>query len=176
MIPVRETRQDSGNAAAFRADSSQHRGGLPTGEGSSLPSPAAGGPAEKEAEEIVRLRLEIQTARSDLDRYIGELDLRRHEILDLKVQARKHPAIVVGIGLAILAAAGGAVALVRRARRREPLRKPRRARSGLASVRVPAPLLAARVARALARSALPLGMALAKGVLRRREGRRPRPA
>lgn len=82
---------------------------------------------ESPAVEVNRLRTEIDETRDELGVYVSELDRRRHEVMDLKLQVRKHPVVAlvavaaaVGIGLAL---AGAVVALVRAARgtrRRRP--------------------------------------------------------
>lgn len=80
--------------------------------------------------EIDRLRREIDVTRDELGTYLSELDRRRHEVLDLKLQARKHPAVVIGVGVVVVAVVGGVVAMVVRARRPETAgRKLRRALS-----------------------------------------------
>jgi hypothetical protein len=43
--------------------------------------------------EISQLRTEIDAARDQLGTYISELDRRRHEALDLKLQVKKHPGL-----------------------------------------------------------------------------------
>lgn len=71
---------------------------------------------EKAAEEIARMRREIDATRWQLERYIEEVDRRRREMTDVKLQARRHPALVVGLGIVVAAAVGGAVVRSRRAR------------------------------------------------------------
>jgi hypothetical protein len=65
---------------------------------------------------------EIVRRRGELGALVGELNLRRHELTDVKLQVRRHP---LGVAVAVLAAAAtaaGAVALAtRRARRRNTL-------------------------------------------------------
>lgn len=82
---------------------------------------------ESPAMEVNRLRTEIDETRDELGVFVSELDRRRHEVMDIKLQVRKHPvaalvavAAAVGIGLAL---AGAVVVLVRAAkgtRKRRP--------------------------------------------------------
>jgi hypothetical protein len=63
---------------------------------------------------------EIVGLRSELGDLLGELDRRRREMLDLRLQARRHAAPAALTALALAAAAAGAVAVsVRRGRRRQ---------------------------------------------------------
>ena len=74
-------------------------------------------------EEARRLEGEISALREDLGGLVAELDRRRHELMDVKLQLRRHArgAAVTGLGLA-----GGIALLVMlrvrraRARRRPP--------------------------------------------------------
>ena len=95
------------------------------------------GPAELERE-IVGLRSEM----GDL---VGELDRRRREVFDLRLQARRHPLALglVGLGAALLL--GGAVAVVvsRQRHRRRPGYRARQLRAALQRV-VEHPELVAR--------------------------------
>jgi hypothetical protein len=75
---------------------------------------------ESPAMEVNRLRTEIDDTRDELGVFVSELDRRRHEVMDIKLQVRKHPVVAlvavaaaVGIGLAL---AGAVVVLVRAAR------------------------------------------------------------
>jgi prefoldin subunit 5 len=45
-----------------------------------------------------RLESQIENLRSELDAMIGELDRRRHEALDIRLQLRRHGRLVVAIG------------------------------------------------------------------------------
>jgi hypothetical protein len=82
----------------------------------------AGGATEDPAHEADRLQHDIEAIRGNLGGLIGELDHRRHEVLDLRLQLRRH-AIPVAIGAAaLLGLIGGGIALhVVRKRRREAL-------------------------------------------------------
>jgi hypothetical protein len=54
---------------------------------------------------------EIESIRTRLDRSLAEMDRRRHELLDLKLQAHRHPAALWGAGGALLLLLGGGIAL-----------------------------------------------------------------
>jgi hypothetical protein len=65
---------------------------------------------------------EITTLRDELGDLVGELDRRRREAFDLRLQARRHPLAASAAGLALAALLGGSIALlVRGARRRRRL-------------------------------------------------------
>jgi hypothetical protein len=131
---------------------------------------------EERAREIVG---EIEDIRNQLDRSLSELDRRRHEATDLRLQIRRHPAIAAGVALGILAAASGVVALAVIARRRErPASKARSLRRALGrayenphELAQPEPGLAAKVLGAVATTVV---TALAKKYIDQL-WRRPRP-
>ena len=86
--------------------------------------------AEKEKEkesspqEVSALRNEIEVIRDDLGEYISELDRRRHDALDLKLQFRKHKELVLSMGVGLVAVVGGLIAWrVRAARHRSFLER-----------------------------------------------------
>lgn len=67
------------------------------------------------------LEAEIEHLRTRLDRSLSELDRRRHELMDVKLQLRRHPeALVVAGGLALLLFGGVAYAVHRSRKRNEP--------------------------------------------------------
>jgi hypothetical protein len=70
---------------------------------------------------------EIDDIRRSLDRDLSELDKRRHEATDWRLQLRRHP----GLGIGALALVGGLVAVSIAKRRREPPNR-RAQRIGLA--------------------------------------------
>jgi len=85
------------------------------------------GTAGVEERSLRAIEREIERLRMRLDRSLAELDRRRHELTDLKLQVRRHPAVVAGAGAAALLLIGGGIALaVWQARRREKL--PQKAR------------------------------------------------
>ena len=73
---------------------------------------------EKQPREIER---EIEHLRTRLDRSLAELDRRRHELLDVKLQMKKHPGIVLGAGGVVLLMRGGVAFAIVRARKRQEL-------------------------------------------------------
>ena len=78
---------------------------------------------ERPAKEIER---EIEDVRSRLDKSLAELDRRRHELLDVKLQVRKHPEVLWIAGGALALIAGGVILASRR--RDRPMAKARRLR------------------------------------------------
>jgi hypothetical protein len=78
-------------------------------------------------EHVSRVSGEIELLRSEIGNLVGELDRRRHELFDLRLQAKRHP---VGLAIAAAGAAlivGGLIALAVRSRReaRSPSRRAR---------------------------------------------------
>ena len=65
-----------------------------------------------------QLEGEIVRLREELGGLVGELDRRRHELLDVKLQLRRHPLAASLVALPLVAAAGGLVALGIRHHRR----------------------------------------------------------
>jgi hypothetical protein len=81
-----------------------------------------------------RLEGEITGLRGELGDLITELDRRRRELFDLRLQIHRHP-LAFGLAAAgLLLTAGGLVALAvhRRQRRRAPLARARRLRTAVA--------------------------------------------
>lgn len=72
------------------------------------------------------LEREIEHVRTRLDRSLAELDRRRHELTDVKLQLRRHPQVAIGAGVVLLALASGVVFAIWRAHKGEEL--PGRAR------------------------------------------------
>jgi hypothetical protein len=77
-------------------------------------------------ETALELGEEIVAVRQDLDMLLAEADRRRHEVMDVRLQLRRHAATALFTGMAIL---GGAAAMVRLGvrRRRQRQRLSRRA-------------------------------------------------
>jgi hypothetical protein len=67
------------------------------------------------------IELEIDHLRARLDRSLAELDRRRRELIDVKLQIRKHPGVFLGAGGVALFMVGGVAFAVWRSRRREEL-------------------------------------------------------
>jgi len=64
---------------------------------------------------------DIEYLRTRLDRSLAELDRRRHELTDVRLQMRKHPAVVIGTGTVLLLMLGGVGYAVYRSRKRHEL-------------------------------------------------------
>jgi cytoskeletal protein RodZ len=74
---------------------------------------------------------EIEHLRTRLDRSLAEVDRRRHELTDLKLQVRRHPRVVAGTGVVVLGLLGGVgFAIWRAVKKREEL--PQKASSSTA--------------------------------------------
>src|SRR5437868_910120 len=73
---------------------------------------------ERAPREIER---EIEHLRTKLDRSLAELDKRRHELLDLKLQLKRHPGIFIGAGGVVALMIGGVAFAIVRAHKREEL-------------------------------------------------------
>jgi hypothetical protein len=129
---------------------------------------------EQPAVEIGRLRTEIDATRDQLGTYLSELDRRRHEALDLKHQAKKHPGLVIGAGAAIVGAVAGAVVMVYRARTHErPGWKLQRKRTWIASPPPTAPADPAWMLKLFLKASLPIGIAVATRLMSQGTTRRP---
>jgi hypothetical protein len=144
-------------------------------------SDSGGKDGEKDKEvaavEISRLRTEIDATRDQLGTYISELDRRRHEALDLKLQVKKHPGLVIGAVAAVVGAAALAVVMVIRARRPDTLG--RRVRRTLARGAAPPPTVSADpdwMFKVLLTAALPIGAVVVTRLLSQGTIRRPRSA
>lgn len=69
-------------------------------------------PADGEAGASPRLEKEITTIRGEIGALVDELDRRRRELFDFRLQARRHPVAVSIAGAALLALVGGTIALL----------------------------------------------------------------
>lgn len=128
-------------------------------------------PREDSAPEVARLRTDIEDARDGLGVYVSELDRRRHDAFDLKLQLKKHKALAIGVGVASAAAA---VAVVLRSRQRSNTVQ----HLPWSPWRV-APLAgqkSRRVGKFLLATALPIALKAARGVVERAARQRPHPA
>ena len=87
-------------------------------------------PPRKVAREIEG---EISHIREQLDVSLGELDRRRHELTDVKLQVRRHPALVVVAGVVVLGVLGGVAYSIYAARQRNrPVPKAKRLKRAVA--------------------------------------------
>jgi hypothetical protein len=83
--------------------------------------------------DVHRVSGEIDVLRHELGSLVSELDRRRHEALDLRVQVKRHPLLVAAVATVAAVALGGAVALLIHAtrERRRPTVRAREVRSAL---------------------------------------------
>jgi hypothetical protein len=85
-----------------------------------------GGSAHRESE---RLREDIHATHRRLEGLLGELDRRRREAFDIRVQMRRHPVIfAAGAALALGALGGGTALAIARMRRLQGRRRSTMAR------------------------------------------------
>jgi hypothetical protein len=72
------------------------------------------------------LEKDIEHLRTRLDRSLAELDRRRHELTDLRLQVRKHPRVVAGAaGLVVVLLGGVAFTAWRAHEKQKPAAKAR---------------------------------------------------
>jgi hypothetical protein len=90
-------------------------------------------PADGEPGASRRIHGEISSLREEIGDLVGELDRRRREAFDLRLQLRRHPVAFTVAGVAVAALIGGSVALlVYNSRRKErPSYKARQLRVAL---------------------------------------------
>ncbi|HEY5451745.1 MAG TPA: hypothetical protein VIQ54_23480 [Polyangia bacterium] len=74
-------------------------------------------------EEVEDLERDVDQIRANLGELVGELNQRRHDAFDLRLQFRQHAGRMILVGAALLAVmAGGIVLAVARLRQRRSLR------------------------------------------------------
>ena len=84
---------------------------------------------KEEAKAPREIEREIDHLRKRLDRSLAELDRRRHELMDVKLQMRKHPQVfIVAGGVVVLMLGGVAFSIWRSHKREEPMEKAKRFR------------------------------------------------
>jgi hypothetical protein len=64
---------------------------------------------------------DIEHLRIRLDHSLAELDRRRHELMDVRLQMRRHPAVFIGAGAVVVLLLGGVGFAIYRARKREEI-------------------------------------------------------
>ena len=101
------------------------------GEGTDRVTPQDGKAKDPRPPREIEAR--IDGLRRDLGDLVAELDRRRHEAFDLRLQARRHPVAlgIAGVTLAAVVGLGVALALRRSRERQRPLNRARRARRAL---------------------------------------------
>jgi len=84
--------------------------------------------------DVRRVSGEIDTLRQELGRLVAELDRRRHELLDVRLQVRKHPGVVIAAAGVAALLVGGMVGMAFRKRRQHarPATRARETRRALA--------------------------------------------
>ena len=84
---------------------------------------------KEEARPPREIEREIDHLRKRLDRSLAELDRRRHELTDVKLQMQKHPqAFLIAGGVVVLMLGGVGYAIYRSRKRQEPVEKAKRFR------------------------------------------------
>ena len=85
---------------------------------------------------VGRVSGEIVSLRGELSALVAELDRRRHEALDVRLQVRRHPVAAAVAAATLALAVGGllALAVATRRRRRRPSVRAREARRALARI------------------------------------------
>jgi len=77
---------------------------------------------ESGAEAERALESEIERLRTEIDAMVGELDRRRHEAFDVRLQMRRHAGLVVAVGsAAVMLALGAGAAWISSRRRHDRL-------------------------------------------------------
>jgi hypothetical protein len=120
------------------------------------------------AGDVHRVAGEIDVLRHELGGLVAELDRRRHEALDVRLQARRHPVLVAAVVTVGALLVGGAIALiVREAReRRKPTRRARDIRAAVGRL-VERPREVASKPSIGNKVATAVGVAIATGIARR---------
>ncbi|HEX6656141.1 MAG TPA: hypothetical protein VF153_08030, partial [Candidatus Limnocylindria bacterium] len=77
--------------------------------------------AQAESRSPREIERDIDHLRTRLDRSLAELDRRRHELTDIKLQMRKHPAVFIGAGAVVVLMLGGVGFAIYRSRKRQEM-------------------------------------------------------
>jgi hypothetical protein len=83
--------------------------------------------------DVHRVAGELDVLRHELGGLVSELDRRRHEALDFRLQVKRHPVLVATVTTVAALLVGGAIALIVREtrERRKPTRRAREIRDAL---------------------------------------------
>jgi hypothetical protein len=86
-----------------------------------------------EGPEVGRVAGEIDVLRDELGGLVSELDRRRHEALDLRLQMKRHPVLIATVATVAALLVGGALALIVRTaqQQRRPTARAREVRRAL---------------------------------------------
>jgi hypothetical protein len=119
--------------------------------------------AEEEPQELER---EVEDIRDNITGIVGELDRRRHDLLDWRLQLRKHGPVLVAVTAGWVLAFGMtmAVGAARRRKRNRPLEKARRLRQALSRM-VAHPELVAQPQPGIGRKVLAAAVSATVGAL-----------
>ena len=84
--------------------------------------------------DVRRVAGEIEVLRGDIGSLVAELDRRRHEMFDLRLQAKRHPVVVIAAAATAALVLGGVLAVAVRSRRERhrPSARAREVRDALA--------------------------------------------
>jgi hypothetical protein len=87
-------------------------------------------------EQVRRVSGELDALRGDIAGLVAELDRRRHELFDVRLQARRHPVLVTSVvaGGALLLGAGIALAVRARRERQRPVNRAREVRRAMSRI------------------------------------------
>jgi hypothetical protein len=101
------------------------------------------------------LEQEVEDIRDNMTDIVGELDRRRHEVLDWRLQLRRRagPLAMAAVGLVILVGSAAGLSIWRRRRRNRPVAKARRLRDALSRM-IAHPELVAQPHPSIAKKAL----------------------
>jgi hypothetical protein len=132
-------------------------------------------------EVVSRVSGEIDALRGDIGNLVAELDRRRHEMLDLRLQARRHPVVVAvtAAGAALLVGALIAYAVRDRRERERPINRAREVRRAVARLMEHPFDVAAKpnvAEKILMAAGVAAGTALARRLVERMVASPPRPS
>src|SRR5207237_8142125 len=97
---------EAGQEAAG-GDAAQPQGGCTVGEGTSRVKEGNGTASAAPQRAPREIERDIEHLRTRLDRSLAELDRRRHELTNVKLQMRKHPGACIGAGPTVALLRGG---------------------------------------------------------------------
>jgi hypothetical protein len=80
-----------------------------------------GGNGAAEPRQPREIERDIEHLRVRLDHSLAEIDRRRHELMDVRLQMRRHPLVFVGAGAVVVLLLGGVGYSIYRSRKREEL-------------------------------------------------------
>jgi hypothetical protein len=112
------------------------------------------------------LEREVEEIRENISGIVGELDRRGHELVDWRLQLRKHGTLLAAIGASCLVGFGLTMAIgaANRRRRNRPLAKARRLRQALARM-IDHPELVAQPRPGVGKKAISAAVSATVGIL-----------